>query len=283
MTENSDDFAVMLESFDGLGLNNVSIRRMAVKPLYDYFQKLAILVGTKICGLNKNALKTSHLKYRWESIRSCISFEGIEISDEWKTLITNISEVRDKVEHNDDYDPPQKKLVEIRKKAPEFAKWLLGVARTYAEKTPRYSFKQAFYRLLQEYVFDARGIIMQYGERAPHIARIGYLMEQEGLEYQNLPDLLKALNSTLNNFRDLEDVDRSDLENLIRTVRITSILQAREELLLKDSQCPSCGGKIVESQNWVGGTENNPEPDGFVYRVGCEKCEYEIHQEYFSI
>ena len=284
MPEKLDEFAELLKTFDDVKLENNHKRRMAVKPLYDYFQKLTLLFGADICGLNKNSLNSQHLRYRWESIRSCISFEEIEISDKWNALIKNISEIRNKVEHNDEFDPPQKKLIQIREKAPEFAKWLIDVADVYMKKTTRYSFKRAFHRLLHAYVFDARRIIMEYGEKAPHIANIGYLLKQDGLEYRDLPDLLKALETKLNQFGELKDIERSDLENLIKTVRISSILQAREELLVKDSVCPKCGGKIVESEKYVGGgTEYQPEPDGVVYRVGCEKCDYEIYDEFFSI
>lgn len=282
MTENPEDFNALLGTFDYVDLESIHKRRMAVKPLYDYFQKLTLLVGIEY-GLHKSALSASHLKYRWESIRSCISFEGIEVSDEWDELIKKISDIRHKVEHNDEFDPQQKKLVEIREKAPKFAKWLLEVTKIYVKKTLRYSFKQAFHRLLHKYVFDTRKIIMEYGEKTPHVATIGYLMEQNELEYQNLLDLLKNLELKLNNFGELKDVERSDLENLIRIVKISSILQARGELLIKDGVCPSCGGKIVESETCVGGTENHPEPSGVICRVGCEKCEYEIYRESFSI
>jgi len=125
---------------------------------------------------------------------------------------------------------------------------------------------------------------MEYGKKTPHIASIGYLMKQDEVEYQDFLDLLKALETKLNHFGELKDVERSDLENLIRTVRISSILQAREELLIEYGVCPSCGGKIVESEKYVGGgTENQPEPNGIVYKVGCEKCDYEIYDEFFLI
>ncbi len=134
MTEKLDEFSDMLKTFDDVELENIYKRRMAVKPLYDYFQKLTLLVGAEICGLNKRSLSASHLKYRWESIRSCIVFEGIEISDEWNTLIKKISEIRHKVEHNDEFDPKPEKLVQVRGKAPEFKKWLLHVADVYIKK-----------------------------------------------------------------------------------------------------------------------------------------------------
>ncbi|MCP4683120.1 MAG: hypothetical protein GY864_12360 [Desulfobacterales bacterium] len=283
MAEKFDEFPEMLKAFDDVELINIYKRRMAVKPLYDYFQKLTFLVGAEACGLNKNSLRSSHLRYRWESIRGCISIEGIEISYEWDKLIKKIYDIRNKVEHNDEFDPQQNILVQIREKAPEFAQWLSSEAIVYIKKTQRYSFKQAFHRLLHEYVLDARIIIHAYGERTPHVASIGYLMKEDELEYHNLLDLSKALETKLSHFGELKDVERSDLENLIRIVKITSIMQAREELLSKDGVCPSCGGKIVESEEYVGGgPENQPEPDGVVYRVGCEKCEYEIDNEFYS-
>ncbi len=226
MTEKLDEFAELLKTFDDVELESIYKRRMAVKPLYDYFQKLTLVVGAKICGLNKNSLGSSHLKYRWESIRSCISFEEIEISDEWHTLIKKISDIRHKVEHNDEFDPPQKELIQIREKVPEYAKWLLRVADVYFKKTTRYSFKQAFHRLLHEYVFDARRIIREYGEKVhwppgtiySELTRLGSRKTQNWLNDCE-KDRSKVKNSEYSKTRlDTDEVEISKLRQGILTL-----------------------------------------------------------------
>lgn len=66
MTEEKDRYYIdLLETFDGIGLKNTSERRMAFRPLYDYFQKLMLEVGVQKCGLNDNSFKPLPLGVRW--------------------------------------------------------------------------------------------------------------------------------------------------------------------------------------------------------------------------
>jgi ribosomal protein S27AE len=73
-----------------------------------------------------------------------------------------------------------------------------------------------------------------------------------------------------------EDLDRADLDNLINLVKIISKIRGREEILLRQSICPKCGGKIVETQKGFGHPDTS---FGMTYRVGCEKCDYTLHKE----
>lgn len=70
-----------------------------------------------------------------------------------------------------------------------------------------------------------------------------------------------------------------NLEKLIQIAKIISDFKGKEEILLRYSICPKCGGKVRETQRRFGGTEDDPMPDGVYLRVGCEKCDYELHSE----
>jgi uncharacterized protein with PIN domain len=95
---------------------------------------------------------------------------------------------------------------------------------------------------------------------------------------------VKTLPEILENIKNLEDTKRSDLESLIQLVKIVNNFKGREEVLLRFSVCPKCGGKIEETEHYVGGdTEDQPEPTGVYIRVGCQKCDYLIHDDIIDI
>lgn len=129
---------------------------------------------------------------------------------------------------------------------------------------------------------EAEWIIQEYGEKPPYAAKPDYSAELEEYPYQQLSELVQALQERLKNIAKLEDIERTDLEKLIQVVKLVSHFRGKEGVLLRYSVCPKCGGKIKETQRYFGGTCDDPEPDGLHYRVGCEKCDYELNSETIS-
>ena len=282
MTEKKGDyFSKLIESFDGLELSNIHERRMSCKPLYDYFQKLTLEVGVRLCGLDRNVLKTCHLKTRWEHIQNCLGY--VEDPKPWDILVNETSNIRQKVEHDDYYDPNQQRLKEIRKKAPEFKDWIIRVGRKYYKRSKHFTFKQAFRQQSDRYMIEADWILNQYGEALPFVAKTDYSLELEEYPYQQLKELTKKVRERLNSIEELEDIKRSDLENLIQIVKTVSHLRGKEEVLLRYSICPKCGARIRETERYLGGTPDDPTPTAIYYRVGCEKCDYELNSETIDI
>jgi len=276
-----DKYSRFLQIFDSLKLNDTSGRRTAYKPLYEYFQKLVLEVGVTLCNLDQNSLKISHLKTRWENVKSCLSY--IEDPKEWDALINEINNIRQKVEHNDYYDPNSERLLEVRRKAPEFKDSVIRVAKEYYKKSKNFTFKEAFFHLSNLYIIEAEGLLEEYGIEPPYVVKTDYSLELEKYPYQQLSEIVKKLRERLGSIAKLEDVERSDLEELIQIVKIISHLRGKEEILLRYSVCPRCGGKIKETQKYVGGTPDDPEPTAVYCRVGCEKCDYELHSETINI
>lgn len=270
-------YSKLLEIFDHFELNDKSMRRIAYKPLHDYFQRLILEVGVKLCGLNQNSLKTCPLKSRWESIKYCLGY--VEKPQIWESTINEMNNIRQKVEHNDYYIPKKEQLLKIRKKAPEFKDWIIRAAGEYYKKSKNFTFKEAFYNLSNWYTQEAEWLLQEYGENLPHVAKSDYSTDLEEYSYQQLSELVKALQERLKNIAKLEDIKHSDLEKLIQIVKIISDFKGKEEILLQYSICPKCGGTIKETQRYFGGAENDPEPKGVCIRVGCEKCDYELHSE----
>ncbi len=127
-----------LAVFDSLDLENKYARRTAVKPLYDYYQVLVLEAAVRLCGLNKTAMEREHLATRWIKIKTAL--ELVDNPKIWDEHINHMSNARDSVEHNDGRFPPAESLKDMRKKAPEFANWLL----TSAKKIPC-SIQQLFF------------------------------------------------------------------------------------------------------------------------------------------
>lgn len=279
--ESNDAYSDLLKAFDQLKLSNAHERRMGCKPLYDFFQRSIREVGVALCGLDENSLRIYHLKTRWENIKIQLSY--IEDPKIWDDLINEMNNIRHKVEHDDYYDPKLGRLKAIRSKAPEFRDWVINVAKEYYKQSKNFTFKEAFFQTLDSYIMEAEWLTREYGEKTPHAAESDYsIMDQED-SYTQLMQLLTTLRERMKDIVKLEDLERSDLEDLIKIVKIVSQIRGREEILLRYSVCPKCGGKIVESERAFGGSFEDPEPEGFVYRVGCEKCDYELYSETFSI
>lgn len=279
--EGNDILSNQLRIFDSLKLSDITERRMACKPLYDFFQILVKEAGVGLLGLDKNSLSVYHLKTRWENIKIHLSF--IEDPKPWDSLINGMHNIRSKVEHDDYYDPEAGNLKRIRKKAPEFQEWLFRIAKEYYKKSKNLSFKQSFYRMLDYYARDAEWLISEYGEKTPHVAESDFSILSGKDSYLELKELAEASRKRLASASEIADLERSDLDNLINLVRIISKIKGKEEILLNYSVCPKCGGKIVETQHEFGGSEYDPAPTGFVYRIGCEKCDYVIHKEMINI
>jgi len=273
-TDNS--YSENLEIFDKLGKNSIHERRTAVKPLYDYFQKILLEIGVKLCGIKSELLKPLHLKRRWEIVKGCLSYIGEPRN--WNSLISRICTFRDRVEHTDYYDPNMHELLDIREKAPKFREWIFRIGKEYYKKFKYFTIKEIFYHLSNWYISEAELISKEYGEE-PYVATLGHSLDIEGDFYLQIPELVKILEERLKHIKKGEDIIPSDLENLVNLIKIISNIKGREEALLHYSICPKCGRKIKEITSYFGSTLEKPEPEGFYYIVGCERCGYKLHKE----
>jgi hypothetical protein len=175
-----------LTLFDSLPLNNASQRRMATKPLYDFFQILLREIGVSLLGLDKNSFAVYHLRTRWNNIK--IHLSTVENPGTWDALVNEVGNIRERVEHDDYYDPNPGALKRIRKKAPEFKEWLVNAGKEYYRKSKNFTFKQSFYQLLNSYILEAEWIVREFGEKTPHVAESDYsfMKGKEAYEEVNL-------------------------------------------------------------------------------------------------
>lgn len=271
----------VLTTFDSMNLENEHDRRVAVKPLYDYFQILILEVAVHLCGLNRNSMKNCHLKSRWDMIKSALLL--IEDPTRWDELINRLQNTRSSVEHNDYEVPSKVALDDTRKQAPMFKEWVVAIGQKYLKESKGFSFIQEYFGLSRWYITQAEWTLDQYGEKPPYAVRTYSVSEEEKHSYGMLESLKERLNSRIPEIHYMNDLKKEDLNDLVQLIKETERLDAKETVLLHFNVCPKCGGKVGETETSVGGSIDDPMPTAVIYRVGCEKCDYELHSETIDV
>lgn len=273
----TDDYREMQDLIYRMELKNTAERRTVIKPLYDYFQRLLRDVAVRKCGLDDNTIKNTHLKVRWINVKACL--ECIEDPTGWDELINRLQNIRRSVEHDDYADPKKSNIEFIKEKIPEFTRWIINTSDKYHKKSLKFTFKESFYARLYHNLRKAESITYEYSmdDSGNHPIDLSD-------DYAQLKDIVQEYEDKIDKLKIKDDLDKYDLHILIKLNQILSKIEASEDILLELSICPKCGGKIETTQNNIGGnTENDPEPRGIFYRVGCQNCDYLIESEYIDI
>jgi len=261
----------ILASFDSIDLDDEYKRRLAVKPLYDYFQRILLEVGNQLCGLYRNSLRNCHLGARWAAVKGAL--ETIEDASKWDKLVSTIHNERMSSEHNDYSSPPKQALLDVRKQAVEFANWTLNIGQKCHEKSKGFTFIQEYAAISRWYVGEAERIVTELGEAPPFCVKEDYYLVGAENSYSRLKTLNDAVGSRSLSVRSVDELTKEDLGSLIDLIRVVERVDASENVVLSQSKCPKCGGNIGETQKYVGGSEEE-EPHAIFYRVGCDKCDY---------
>lgn len=275
MTENKVEKFLQrhLELFDELPKDDVVSRRTTLKPLFDYYMQLMFEIGTNLCGIDERSLSVGHLKTRWENLKVCLKY--VCEPDEWDKTINELNKIRSKVEHNDSYDPNPNRLNEIRDKAQEFCMWIHKVGKEYYKESKNFTLAETLNVNINRNLMLAERVLTGYmGNDFLDISETAWCDE--------LDELFKKLKSRQKSIKVTEDVEHSDIGDLIRLAEINSYFDGREYVLLGRYVCPKCGGKIINAENEVAGPPGEPPPYVKV-RVGCENCDYVLVDETFDI
>ncbi len=274
----AEHLGLLLSKFDSFKLDSQYDRRLAIKPLYDFYQISILESSVMFCGFNRDTVKNQHLNTRWVLIKSPLSTIDSKI-DRWNDLVKSVGNERSEVEHNDYHFPKRTALEKARLQAPDFLTWLVDASKEYQKISKGFSFAKEFSVLLDRHIIYANIIIDTYGEKPPFCVD----MPEEIRAFQGLPSLKNRLEARNKKINDINDLKREDLVDLITLVRITENINARESALLSDNKCPKCGSKIITSQNLIGGNQDHPEPYAIDIRVGCEDCDYTLFEETNSL
>jgi len=221
-------------------------------------------------------LQNSHLNSRWITLQRCLN--SITQTQGWDLLIKKMSNIRDDTVHIDHYIPKSSELKKIREDAPKFKDWLIKSATEYYKKSKNFTFKEKFYLFLENYISVANTIFELYGEDYPLENEIDVFPEPiSRIPYHELKKYVEFLNQRLKELAKLDDITREDLEKLIAIVETTAFIKGREPISLRNNRCPRCGGEIKEIEAPIG--SNDEYAQGIYYRVGCENCNYVLHED----
>lgn len=264
-----------LKTFDSLEKDSLILRRLAYKPLYEFFKKIVFSVGVNLCYLHERTFKNLHLKPIWVDLKLRL-FQIDSQLDEWNMLIKKIDKIRQGVEHNSDYDVNQNSLQDIRNKAPEFRTWILNTGREYYKKSKDFTFKEILYSQLTYHLLEIKVLVEEYGE-APHL--LSHLNKEE---YSQVPELINKVKSIKRKVSNLQDMTFQDFLDFLRLVQIIAKFRVIEENLLSKSICPKCSNKITQTPKYISGKYDEP-PTVMQYRIGCESCDYTIYEDTVDI
>jgi uncharacterized protein with PIN domain len=277
--ENLQEIAEDLES---ISLERKYQRRVAVKLLYDYFQILTLEVAVCFCGLNRDSVKSCHLATRWKIVTDRLGL--VEDPKKWDKFVNELSDMREKVEHNDYAYPEKTSVLRVKGIVSDFRTWIVKTGNEYHEKSSGWSFIQKFVLVSQSYITQADWMLRMYGEEPPYSAKSDTVLPGDEPPYKRLSVLRSSLDSRTHELGKIEDLKNEDIDNLVDLVREVERLDAIENVLIRLSICPKCGGKIVETQNNIlSGNPEDPEVHAIFYRVGCEKCDYELNSETIDV
>ncbi len=268
-----------LAIFDKLDLDDPYERRVAVKPLIDFYQLLILEVGVTSCHLLRDTMNNYSLNSRWNAVKHYL--ELIEKNpSEWDQTISSIQKIRGRNEHNDDYIPNSQTLRDVREKAPQFREYLLSAGEEYLSQSLGLSTIDQYKRLTHEYSFRSDSIRGQYGATIPKSTE-----EDPSAEFEideHLVILRDEILVRLPQLNSIHDLEGDDLNQLIALAREVERIEARESVYLRFGRCPKCGKNIIESRQQIGGSPEEP-PDAVYYRLGCGICDFVVFDEIIEI
>ncbi len=227
-----------LDEFDRFDLNQAYTRRVAVKPLYDFFQKLVIEMGVKNCHLLKGTLNPMALSSRWNLLK-----DYLKDTDRWDEIINRLQNMRNDTNHKDDYCPEKKNLQSIRQIVPEFRTWILLAATDYREQSEGLPFIDMYRRYSLIYI-----------RRSSHIPSLA--LEQE---------LFSKRLSEIEGFHDLTGEDFIQLINFVREV---------ERYDQREFTCLRCGGRLEEYFESSECTTGSHFSGDLIRVIACDSCDY---------
>lgn len=270
---NIDSYGEIIDLINKLELNTMAERRMAIKPLYDYYQRLLREIAVEYCDFRDDKLKNTHLSPRWSLIKGRL--EVVDDPEKWNKLITTLANNRHSVEHSDYFDPKTVEIEYVTNGLSSFTKWLIDNAKEYQKESSNFTFKEAFLQNLCINVENATIILKEKNDNAYENNRLDL-----NDDYDYLSELVDDVKEIIKKIHSNEDIGRSDLLYLVDLTRTISIFKTIEDTLIELAICPRCGDEIKQTDEtlYTNGNSEDSEPYGYVYKVGCDNCGYLLEE-----
>ena len=257
-------------------------RRQAVWPLHDYYMKVLRLAVLKYFNIDSYAGSSESVIRRWNVIYDCIKAITSDESEliEWNGLIRMLHGFENDARHHDDdtRSPPLHRLDEINDNAIAFHNWLLEQGKKYSTYKKRKNISNSDLHL--------SGVARRL------IGHIEYLESELGDNPVIFSIIKEQYQEMVSKKRDLERIyqkgmsgiplDRSESTLVTDLVEIKERVDGEKWTMVAQNKCPKCGGDIVSTHHYSGGAYDEP-PDYVHYRVGCNKCDFEVMSDSESI
>jgi hypothetical protein len=146
----------LLDLFDQLDLEDLAERRIAVFLLEDYYGKAMADIGREYLSLD-DKMRDKNLVSQWGKIRIRIqSLDHFSIPNEYESIAPSLKEIRDRVAHDYDYEPPGSRLEGLRECAPNWKEWLTEQAIEYHNVERELDARQTLLQLTRNTLQEVR-------------------------------------------------------------------------------------------------------------------------------
>ncbi len=266
-----------LDSFDRAKLGTIPERRAAFKHLHDYYYRLIKEAAVRFFYIHENTVKNAAINLCWTILGP--SLLTCEEYDEWTGIILKIAKIRNsKTEHVDfDSDPGSDDLKMLREEAPKFRNWLINIGKEYHSNADNFKLKTAYSESLEWFSEKAEILLRTYENRLE-------LPQIEQNKLKEVASTLEQAKKILAKIPSEQDLTKDDLQTLINLIKSVYEFEGRVDTLLSLSICPLCGGKITDKTTYsYSSNDEDAEPIGVRMRVGCERCDYTLADDYSTI
>ena len=132
-------------------------------------------------------------------------------------------------------------------------------------------------------ISDIDYALHQYGNELPFMFESDIVRREETHPYKDIRKTTYYVRNRIRKIKKENDLNKKDLESLLKIIRLSENINAKENILLNNGICPKCGGNLTQKQIYHGGSELNPEPYAITYIDGCEDCDFELNRETIDI
>jgi hypothetical protein len=271
-----DKIEMCLEAYDKADKSTIWGKRMALQPLYDYFQLLVLHVSSQV-DFDEKIISKMMIKQRWKYVSSKLLLVDNNL-ERWNEIINILNQSRQHVAHNDLEVPNIKNLDKVRLQAKKFKTWLFETAKKYQESKKSYTFTTAFISHI-----DGLYMSLLFIQEQIHRGDRDYIKKTSNLEFlNNVDNVIKDYKKRFDK-PDVRELEIEDLQLLLNMRQLDAEWNSREYALLALDKCPMCNSNIKETQKDLGIDYGDGSPTSIKYRVGCEKCSYTLNEEVIDI
>ncbi len=278
----------ILRTFDKIvnefSLKNEVLRRALFFIIYDFYMN--VLWNSKdSIDLNEEMKINDGLKNRWRLVLASLSrIIGKNESKKWNRLIISLFSTRNSVTHSDKV-PTEAKLLEFRKEAKEFDKWIKWSGMKYSALQGTSTNIHLMKKYLILYNILAEIIISRYGSELPFISK---KLDDTSIDILIRYEELKKIITHIKEKTIITDsVTLQEITILPELSQFISSFHIIESLLILDYICPNCGGKLIEklrpgSEIFLGAEDDQELKLEKFETLSCDKCVWWIRWSDFD-